>query len=98
VRTAGALFLAFVLLGAAARADDPAVYRSTLLGISATAVTLEGGATLRRAPEFQAPRDGRAFGRTVYLRLDESGAVTPIFRRRRSRSPRGLPHSRRPIA
>jgi len=78
VRTAGALFLAFVLLGAAARADDPAVYRSTLLGISATAVTLEGGATLRRAPEFQAPRDGRAFGRTVYLRLDESGAVTAI--------------------
>ena len=78
MRTAGALVLTFALLGATVRADEPPVYRSTLLGISATAVTLEGGATLRRAPEFEAPRDARALGRTVYLRLDESGAVTAI--------------------
>ena len=78
MRTAGALVLAFALLGATVRADEPPVYRSTLLGISATAVTLEGGATLRRAPEFEGPRETRAFGRTVYLRLDESGAVTAI--------------------
>ncbi len=78
MRTAGALVLAFTTLAAAARADEPPVYRSTLLGISATAVMLEGGATLRRSPEFQAPLDARAFGRTVYLRLDESGAVTSI--------------------
>ena len=78
MRTAGALVLTFALLGATVRADEPPVYRSTLLGISATAVTLEGGATLRRAPEFEAPRDARALGRTVYLRFDESGAVTAI--------------------
>jgi hypothetical protein len=73
-----ALALALIALGTPARADEPPVYRNTLLGISATAVTLEGGATLRRSPTLGARDFTRALGHTVYLQIDENGTVTTL--------------------
>ncbi len=74
----GALAFALVAFGTSARADEPQVYRSTLLGISTTAITLEGGATLRRSPALGARDFTRALGHTVYVQLDDDGTVTAL--------------------
>ena len=57
--------------------DEPPVYRTTLLDIGAHTVTVGGGATLRRAP-IATERGAEALGRTVFLRLDDRGAVQDI--------------------
>ena len=73
------LFFAASVLAcsAAASANEPPVYRTTLLDIGARTVTVEGGATLRRA-RSATERGADARGRRVYLRLDDSGAVEDI--------------------
>lgn len=72
------LTTAMVLITAlAASADEPPVYRTTLLAVGARSVTVGGGATLRRALAAT-ERGADALGRTVYLRLDERGAVEDI--------------------
>jgi len=79
VTAIGALLIAMRLPAAA---DEPAVYRTTLLGIGTTTITLEGGATLARASTLDMRSAARALGTTVYLRIDERGAVDAIARLR----------------
>jgi len=82
VKRAAALVAFLIVARLPAAADEPPAYRTTLLGIGTTTITVEGGATLARASTLDVGSAAHALGTTVYLRLDERGAVESISRSR----------------